>query len=117
MGAGVLEAVQVAVNIEQDEPLAADFDPSCLTGREFVSFGDFEKISHSLIPSNLRPTTRSHLCIARESETTYVAALRHALVKLEAAAARGGQQREIEVTDLRVFHREFVEDAVVCLDR
>jgi len=43
-----------------------------------------------------------------------VAALRHALVKLEAAAARGGQQRETEVTDLWVLHREFVEDAVVC---
>src|SRR5450631_2678594 len=49
MGAGVLEGVEVAVNIEQGEPLAADFDPSCLTGREFVCFGDFQKLSHRLI--------------------------------------------------------------------
>ncbi|PYS59513.1 MAG: hypothetical protein E6K32_07175 [Gammaproteobacteria bacterium] len=82
------------------------------TGQEFVRLGDFEKISHSLILqiSDLQPQS----CIARESKTAHVAALRHALVKLEAAAARGGQQRETEVTDLWVLHREFVEDAVVC---
>jgi len=53
----------------------------------------------------------------RESKTAHVAALRHALVKLDTAAGRGGQQREIEVADVRVLHRELVEDAVVCLDR
>src|SRR5437588_342792 len=60
------------------------------------------------------PDLKPQSCIARESKTAHVAALRHALVKLEAAAARGGQQRETEVTDLWVLHREFVEDAVVC---
>src|SRR5207302_1490873 len=49
MRAGVLEGVEVAINVEQGEPLAVDVDPSCLTGREFVCLGDFQKLSHGLI--------------------------------------------------------------------
>src|SRR5437660_8912515 len=64
-----------------------------------------------------RPTSCSQSCITHESETAHVAPLRHALVKLDAAAGRGRQQREIEVADLRVLHRELMEHAVVCLDR
>src|SRR5450631_1883526 len=55
MGAGVLEGVEVAINVEQGEPLAVDFDPSGLTGREFVCLGDFQKLSHRLILQILGP--------------------------------------------------------------
>jgi len=40
IGAGVLEGVEVAIIVEQGEPLGVDFDPSGRTGREFVCFGD-----------------------------------------------------------------------------
>ena len=71
MGAGVLEAVEVAVNIEQGEPLAADSDPSCLTGREFACLGGFEKISHSSILqiSDLQPVPNHALRANRKRHT------------------------------------------------
>src|SRR5689334_5602561 len=70
MGAAALEAVEVAVDIEPG-PLAADFDLSCLTGREFVSFGDCEKISHSLILqiSDLQPAPTYALRANRKRHT------------------------------------------------
>src|SRR5882762_11618231 len=49
MGAGVLEGVEVPINVEQREPLAVDFDPSGLTGRKFVCLGDFQRLSHRLL--------------------------------------------------------------------
>lgn len=45
----VIEGVEVAVDIEQGEPLAVDLDPSCLTGRDLVSLRYFQKLSHTAI--------------------------------------------------------------------
>src|SRR2546426_7155741 len=67
MRAGVLEGVEVAINVEHGEPLAVDVDPSGLTGREFVCLGDFQKLSHRLILQIDRKSTRlnsSHLVIS-----------------------------------------------------
>lgn len=49
VGAGVVEGVDVAVDIEQGDPLAVDLDPSCLTGRDFFCLRYFQKLSHRLI--------------------------------------------------------------------
>src|SRR5687767_14362543 len=56
--------------------------------------------------------------IARlEPEAADVAAPRHALGQLDLAAAEAGEERQIELADLGILHRELVEDAVVRLDR
>jgi hypothetical protein len=96
MGAGVLEGVEVAINVEQREPLAVDFDPSGLTGREFVCLGDFQRLSHLLllriaaIAPEIGPLTENgrHSHHGRKKPT-----------KLTPAASGGGETAVIDCDD------------------
>src|SRR5687767_7039118 len=51
-----------------------------------------------------------------EPEAADMPAARHALGQLGLAAAEAREQGQVELADLRILHRQLVEDAVVRLD-
>src|SRR5688572_20784253 len=51
-----------------------------------------------------------------EPEAADMPAVRHAFGQLGLAVGEAREQREVELADLRILHRELVEDAIVSLD-
>src|SRR6516165_9202770 len=75
--------------------------------------------SGKLFPRLTRKSSerRETLSFRKEPEATGIAPSRHAFLMIDFAVRERGQQREIELTDLGIFHGKSVENAVVCFNR